>query len=182
MTEQKIPLAGIGPSLDDQPLVTNNKPNPLPVGKALETDPDEWYHLRVSYVDDQGRAVTGYAYPVGRNATDSFWDYVILSAGNPSIRALKFKAVTLDDQGWQKWIIKDDDSNSGYHLSCKATGWLYRASAYDVRFRIVDGRLYCNYWSGPVGSTYRSFLVSSGQYMGMDLPAFTCELELAKDS
>lgn len=176
MTKPHLP--GTGPSTDDHPIVINNKTNPLPAGKTTETDSEKWHYLKVNFIDDRGKPVTGYAYPVGENASTSFWDYVVLSAGNSGNGALKFKAVTLDDQGWQKWIIKDDVSNSDYHLSCKATGWLYRASVYDVRFRIVDGKLYCNYWSGPVGSVYRSFLVSSGQYTGMELPAFTCELEL----
>ena len=173
-------LTGTGPSLDDQPFVPSDTPNPLPAGEAFHADPYKWYHLKVQYVDDNGKYVTGYAYPVGQNAAASFWDYVVLSAEIPAgASALKFKLVTLDDQGWQRWEIHDDACNSGYHLSCKATGWLYRASEYDVRFRIVDGKLYCSYWSGPVGSTYRSFLVSNGQYIGMDLPEFTCELELA---
>lgn len=179
MTEQKSQLSGVGPSPDDQPFKITGEPRALPAGNVVETNPNKWYYLKVHYVNDQGKAVTGYAYPVGANAAESFWDYVVLSAGGPGNSALKFNVSTSDNDGWQKWIIKDDASNSGYHLSCKATGWLYRATAYDVRFKIVDSKLYCNYWGGPVGSTYRSFLVSSGQYTGMDLPAFTCELELA---
>lgn len=183
MSDKNTNLVGVGPSPDDQPLSINKlHVNSLPAGITAEVDEDKWYHLKVKFVNDNGVEVSGYAYPVGVNASTSFWDYVILIAGNPGKGALKFKAITLDDEGWQKWIIKDDASNSDYHLSCKATGWLYRASAYDVRFRIVDNLLYCNYWNGPVGSTYRSFLVSAGQYAGMDLPPFNCELELVKDT
>ncbi|MEI7869375.1 MAG: hypothetical protein WCI11_15915 [Candidatus Methylumidiphilus sp.] len=178
MTEPKLTLAGTGPSLDDQPLVTDSTPKPLPAGEALKNDPNKWYYLKVNFVDEYGKHVTGYAYPVGQNASTAFWEFVVLAAGTRGNGALKFK-VSLDDQGWQRWDIHDDDCNRGYHLSCKATGWLYRASEYDVKFRIVDSKLYCSYWNGPVGSTYRSFLVSAGQYAGMDLPAFTCELELA---
>jgi hypothetical protein len=179
MTKPKLPPAGTGPSLDDQPFVPSDTPNPLPAGEPFKTDPDKWYFLKVDYVDDKGKSVTGYAYPIGQNPSTSFWDYVMLQAGPPEKNALKFKLVPLDDQGWQRWEIRDDAYNSNYHLSCKATGWLYRSPMYDVRFRIVGGKLYCSYWNGPVGSTYRSFLVSPGQYTGMSLPGFTCELELA---
>lgn len=180
MNAPESSIAGIGPSSNDQPFVTSGQPGQLPAGKALETAPEKWYYLKANFVDDHGKAVTGYAYPVGQNAATSFWDYVVLSAGGPGKSALKFKLDAPDSQGWQKWSIHDDDSNSNYHLSCKATGWLYRASEYDVKFRIIGGKLYCNYWKGAVGSTYRSFLVSSGQYTGMDLPEFACQLELVE--
>ena len=168
-----------GPSEDDAPFVPSGAPMPLPAGSAVATDPAVWYHLKATWTDDRGRTATGYAYPIGENASSSFWDYVCLFAGPARAGALRFKLSEPDDEGWSRWDIHDDAANDGYHLSCKATGWLYRASAYDVRFRIVDGHLYCNYWSGPVGSDYRSFLISAGQYAGMDLPPFTCELEPA---
>jgi len=165
-----------GPTADDKPLVASGPPNPLPAGTPLTTDANKWYRLKASYINDKGKAVTGYAYPVGTNASESFWDYVIFREGGPGAGALQFNLIPKDG-GWFYWKIRDTPANAGYHLDCKATGWLYRASAYNTWFRIVDGKLYCSYWKGPVGSTYRSFLVSSGQYLGMDLPAFTCELE-----
>ena len=182
MSERTSTLAGSanpggGPSPNDQPLVPSGNPNPLPAGAAIVTDPESWYRLKANYINDSGRSVTGYAYPVGQNAATSFWDYVVFSEGPAGSAALRFKLSAPDDQGWSTWDIHDDDWNAGYHLSCKATGWLYRASAYDVKFRIVDGKLYCSYWGGPAGSAYRSFLVSAGQYLGMGLQAFTCELE-----
>ena len=98
--------------------------------------------------------------------------------GAPSAATLKFQLEKPDDQGWSRWNIRDNAYNDGYRLSCKATGWLYRASAYDVKFRVVDHKMYCNYrWDGPVGTEYRDLLVSAGQYLGMALPEFTCDLE-----
>lgn len=166
------------PTVDDQPFVPSGSPNPLPAGKAFQSDPQKWYYLEAHYTNDNGDPVEGYASAVGQNAAESFWDYVIFnSGGSPGGSALEFQLEEPDDQGWSRWNIRDNAFNSGYRLSCKATGWLYRASAYDVKFRIVDHKLYCNYrWDGPVGSRYQSFLVSSGQYLGMDLPEFTCEL------
>jgi hypothetical protein len=180
MNTTTTPLYGIGPSEDDQPLVTTGKPLDLPTGITVDLDTTKWYYLKASYVDDYGKLVSGFAYPVGTNAADSFWDYVVFNKGGAGTAALKFKLETPDKDGWQQWTIHDDARNEGYHLSCKATGWLYRATGYDVKFRIVDRHLYCSYWGGPVGSTFRSFLVSSGQYLGMGLPAFTCELQLVE--
>ncbi len=87
----------------------------------------------------------GYAYPVGGNAATSFWDYVVFRK-DLGKSALQFQIEKPDSDGWSRWNIRDDDSNSGYHLSCKATGWLYRASAYDVKFRIDNSKLYCSCW------------------------------------
>lgn len=171
-----------GPGLDAQPFVPSNSggPNPLPAGEAFQADPDKWYYLKARYTDDDGNPAEGYAYPLGKNASESFWDNVVFSKGGPGNSALRFKLHTPDDQGWSRWDIHDDDYNDGYYLSCRATGWLYRATGYDVKFRIVSGKMYCNYrWNGPVGSEYRHILVSPGRYLGMDLPDFTCELEAA---
>jgi hypothetical protein len=166
-----------GPSLDDKPLEFSGAPNRLPSGSALITDPNSWYRLRATYVNDSGKTVSGCAYPVGVNAATSFYDYVVFREASNG--ALQFKLSAPDKAGYSRWTIRDDDANSGYHLDCKATGWLHRASAYDTKFRIVDKKMYMNYrWSGPLGSEYRSFLVSSGQYLGANLPEFTCELEL----
>lgn len=168
-----------GPSADDRPFVPIGDPLDLPDGVVIDSDPTKWYRLKANYVDDHGKVVSGYAYPVGTNASDSFWDYIVMAAGPAAASALRFKVETPDDKGWSRWKIHDDSRNEGYHMSCKATGWLYRATGYDVRFKIVGEQLFCNYWSGPVGSEYRSFLVSSGNYLGMELPPLTaCELEL----
>ncbi len=164
------------PSADDKPIETSGKPNALPAGKVIKTDPNSWYYLKGTYVDDNGKAQTGYAYPVGQNAATSFWDYVVYQPGLYQ-GALQFSPQPAEG-GWYFWKIKDDASNSGYHLDCKATGFLYRTNLYNTWWQIVDGKLYCSYWTAgvPVGSTYYSFLVSAGQYLAMGLPVSTVEL------
>jgi hypothetical protein len=164
------------PSETDQPLDTSGAAGAIPAGMVAKADPEAWYRLKVTYEDEDGTRKNGYLHPVGANAATSFWDYVMLGHGTSLCGALQFKLVP-DGDGWARWEIRDDDCNSGYHLECKATGWLYRASAYDTKFQIVDGKLYCSYWDGPVGSDYRYKLVPAGRYAGMDLPAFSCELE-----
>jgi hypothetical protein len=82
----------------------------------------------------------------------------------------KFKLHPRDD-GWADWEIDD-----GNYLSVKATGWVYRSSAYRTGWHVIDGKLYNNYWDGPVGYQYRYLNVTTAYYMGMDLPEFTCEL------
>jgi hypothetical protein len=179
MSEGKSP---VGPSLDDQPLVPSGQPNPLPSGELLKTDPTKWYLLKGHYTNDSGKPATSYAYPLGKNAATSFWDYVTLGYSPDGCDPLQFQLIpdNNDPSSWQFWKIRDNSCNAGYHLDCKATGWLYRASAYHTKFRIVDGKLYCSYWSGPAGSEFRSTLVPPGQYIGMGLPVFTCELEEVK--
>jgi hypothetical protein len=170
---------GSGPSLDDKPFVPSGPPNPRPAGEVVKTNAVSLYRLKANWVEENGKAATGYAYPVGQNAATSFWDYVVFGAEPAGGAALQFYPGPPDGNGWCRWNIKDDDWNSGYHLDCKATGWLYRASLYDTKFQIVDGQLHCSYWGGPAGSEYHSFLVSSGRYLGMgNIPKFTCELEL----
>jgi hypothetical protein len=166
------------PSLDDKPLLRSGNPNPLPAGEVFIADPNSWYRLKANYINDKGKTVTGYANPRGENAAKGgwFWDYVIFSPSSNG--ALRFK-LSQDKQGWSRWEIHDDAANSGYHLDCKATGWLYRASAYNTGFRVVDNKLYCNYWDGPVGSRHHRWgsLDEDHDYLGMDLPVFTCVLE-----
>lgn len=172
------------PPVDDQPFVPSGSPNPLPAGQALESDPAKWYYLKANYTDRNGKPAEGYASAVGQNAATSYWDYVVFNPGpsSPSGSTLQFQLEAPDDQGWSRWNIRDNAFNDGYRLSCKATGWLYRASAYDVKFRVVDHKMYCNYrWDGPVGSEYNEVWVSAGQYLGMNVPEFTCDLVEATD-
>jgi len=168
------------PKMDDKPFVPSGGPDPLPAGEAFNADPTIVYRLKATWKKN-GKPVTGYAYSVGANPSDSFWDYVVFQEGSAAGKALKFYLSPPDEYGWCRWNIKDDDWNSGYHLDCKATGYLYRASLYDTKFRIVDRQLFCSYsstWGGaPVGSEYAFVLVSPGEYLGTGLPTFTCELE-----
>lgn len=183
MSELKSPISGSakiadGPSLDDKPFVASGPPKPLPAGEAFKSDPNSVYRLKATWIDQSGNSATGYAYPMGQNATASFWDYVVFRALDGT-GVLKFYLSPPDQDGYSRWNIVDDASNKGYHLDCKATGWLYRASLYNTKFQIVGDHLHCNYWDGPAGSTYRSVFVSAGEYLGMgNLPKFTCELEL----
>jgi|GEM_PF-3995109 len=170
---------GEGPSLDDQPLIPTSVPQPRPSGEAFRTTAVTVYRLKAQWINEKGVTVEGYAYPLAQNAAESFWDYVVFNEGRAGASALKFYLSPPDKDGWSRWNIQDDAYNSGYHLDCKATGWLYRASLYDTKFQIVNNQLYCSYWKGPAGSEYRSAFVSAGRYLGMDLPAFTCTLESA---
>ncbi len=151
------------PSEDDRPLVLEGEPLPLPAGTVAAADADSWYYLRARYLSESGQELVGYLCPLGPNATQSFWDYIVM---RPDVAgACQFKLEDTDDRGWSKWLIKED----GNHLCLKATGWYYRASAYTARFAIIDGELHNDYWRGPAGAVYRSFLVSSGYYVGQDL-------------
>jgi hypothetical protein len=163
------------PSLDDKPIVAGDKPNPLPTGAIKKTDPNSWYYLQANYVDNTGQNVTGYAYPVAKNASTSFWDYVVFSPVTDA--PLRFQPRPAAG-GWQYWAIHDDDYNADYHLECKATGFLYRTNLYNTWWQIVDEKLYCSYWTTgvPAGSAYYSFFVVAGQYLKMGAAEFTCEL------
>ncbi len=118
---------------------------------------------RAHYLSESGQDLVGYFCPLGPNATQSCWDYIVM---RPDVAgACQFKLEDTDGRGWSNWLIKVD----GNHLSLKATGWYYRASAYTTRFAIIGGELHNDYWQGPAGSVYRSILVSSGYYVGQDL-------------
>ncbi|MGB9364510.1 MAG: hypothetical protein WCE79_00710 [Xanthobacteraceae bacterium] len=166
--------ANLKPSADDGPIVAGDKPNPLPAGKIIKTDPTKWYYLKVNYTDNKGNPAVDYACPVAKNAATSFWDYVVLGGGTARLRFQPQPA----DAGWYHWRIHDDDYNAGYHLDCKATGFPYRTNLYNTWWQIVDSRLYCSYWTTgvPCGSAYYSFFVPAGEYIGMGLTPFTCEL------
>ena len=165
-----------GPSADDKPIVAV-KPTELPSGKTVKTDPNKWYYLRANYTDKNGKPATSYAFPLGINASTSFWDYVVFGYSPDGAGPLRFSPQPAEG-GWYFWKIQDDKANSGYHLDCKATGFLYRTNLYNTWWQIVDGKLYCSYWTTgvPAGNAYYSFMVPSCEYLGMGLPSFTCEL------
>jgi hypothetical protein len=96
---------------------------------------------------------------------------MIVYEGDPGPGAAKFKFRESQD-GWD--VLEIDD---GYKMSVKATGWLYRASAYNTGWKIIGGKLYNHYWDGPVGVAWRGG-VSGGSApdrysMGMDLTEVT---------
>ena len=157
------------PSPNDQPFVASGSPNPLPSGTVFKSDPNTWYNLKVTYTNDSGNTVVGYARSIGSNPSTSFWDYMELADTTPA-GAAKFKLHPRND-GWAEWEIND-----GNRLSVKRTGWVYRSSAYHTGWAVVDGKLYNDYWDGPVGYEHHRVLVSDAYYMGMEKPVFTCEL------
>lgn len=160
------------PSPDDQAFVASGAPNPAPAGEAFEVDPEAWYNLRVMFVTKEGATVAGYASYVSRDFRMPFWDYMSLWPESVAEDISMFKLHPRSD-GWAHWEIDD-----GNYLSLKATGWVYRSSAYPLGWRISDGRLYNDYWNGPVGYRYESGggFAAEAYYMGMRLPEFTCEL------
>jgi hypothetical protein len=175
----------IKPSKDDKSIAeTVKKAGALPAGKVIQTDPTKWYYLKANYIDGQtGKPAVGYACSVGPNAGYSFWDYVMFYPG-PAAPGGYFIRIQPRpaDAGWYFFAIHDDDRNAGYHLDCKATGFLYRTSSYNTWWQIVDGKLYCSYWTVGVaaGSAYYSAMVSPGNYVGMGFsPAATFEFEEA---
>src|SRR3954447_8231190 len=163
-------------SADDQPFVPTDEPRPLPAGEAFNADPNTWYHLRVHYKDDNGNPAVGLMYPLGTNPSRSFWDYQVLGSGDGSSGPTKIKVHPPDPTGWSRWELDD-----GNWLSIKATGWIYRSSAYPIGWQIMkdaegNSRLYNNYWAGEAGYDWRGGAVPDACYMGMKLSLFTCEL------
>ncbi len=75
------------------------------------------------------------------------------------------------EEGFDDWEIDD-----GYWLSIRATGWAYRSYyAQRVGWKIIDGKLYNNYWwmrmgRLPAGCQWgEGLFTSKGYYVGMDL-------------
>lgn len=165
----------VKPSADDKSIaLSGKKALAVPAGKVIETDPNSWYYLKVNYKDRKGNQTTGYAFTQAYQ-TIAFGDYITLYGG-PTNGTTQFSPQPADD-GWQYWKIKDNKYYSGTHLDCKATGFLYQGSGYNTWFKIVDGKLYCSYWSGAAGNDYYSFMVPSEEYLGMGFAnVFTCEL------
>lgn len=175
MAESTRPSA---PSADDQPFVPEGEPRPPRAGSVVPPD-DRWYNLKLSYIDKDGKAESGFAYYVGRNPTWSFWDYISTTASNgPKAR---FQKVAITGKG-NRVQLKTDD---GYWLSCRAVPrlWLYRSSAYPLGWEIVGGNLYTDYHDGAVGAVYEHVLVPEAYYMRVDNspPVFNCEWVLSPE-
>lgn len=165
---------------DHGPLPTSGAANPLPSGVAATADPNKWYYLRVGWEWTGVRRMLGWMHSVGTGREGDFgrpyWDYVCVDDFKDPERILQFRIEPPDESGYSRWVIRNEKVD--LHLDCKATGWLYVASLYNTRFRIVDRQLYMNYrWTNPLGVERRSFLVSDAFYVGADLPALECELE-----
>jgi len=172
MSDQERPL-----SADDEPFVPTGEPRPLPAGEAFKADPNTWYHLKVHYKDDKGNPVVGLMYPLNNSFPPSFWDYQVLSGLIPAVvKPSKVKVHPPDSTGWSKWELDD-----GNWLSIKATGWIYRSSAYPIGWQIMkdaggNSRLCNNYWAGEAGYDWKGGTAPDACYMGMKRSPFTCEL------
>ena len=166
MSDQK-PLVA-----DDGPFVPSGEPNSLPAGAVFKANTDTWYNLNVHYNNRSGNPITGLMYPLASNPATSFWDYMVLGTSTDGAGPAKFRVEMMGgNDGWEQWTL-----DSGNVLSLKATGWVYRSSAYPIGWKIVNNQLFNSNWGGAVGSEWRQAFVPDCIYMGNDLPSFTCEL------
>lgn len=156
-------------SESDGPLAATGAPRTLPsIGGAFPVG--KWFWLKMTYKDERGNTVVGFADRVGANAATSFWDYVCIRRGTPGASSLKFK-VDGEKDGWP--VLRLSDGNV---LSVKATGWVYRSSAYPIGWSLDGNQLVCTYWGGPLGVDHHRFLVSDAWYLGFDLPPVQVEV------
>ncbi len=143
-------------------------------GGGLGSTPDQWYNLKVRY----GIGKRGTMGAVRREGYSLYWDY--MAVDRKDLHA-KFKLHPTTD-GWAYWETED-----GYWLSLKATGWAYRSyESNRIEWKIVDGKLYNKYWKSdwqnyPLGAEYRWVSVSDAYYAGVglgdDKVLRDCELE-----
>ena len=157
------------PAANDQPFIPSGQPNQLP-GEAFKADSNIWYHLSVNYIDIKGNPASSFFYPLGANPSTSFWDYMAFNSPD-GLKPAKFKVHPPKANGFSEWEIDD-----GNYMCLKATGYVYRASAYRIGWAIFKDNLYSDYWGGPTGYKYDDKAVPAAYYIGMDLPKFTCKL------
>ena len=162
------------PSADDKPFEPSGEPNPLPAGEVFKADADTWYNLNVHYKNRSGNIITGLMYPLASNPATSFYEYQVLGDSTDGAGPSKFKLEPVQGSDWDVWRL-----DNGNIMSLKATGWVYRSSAYPIGWKIVNGQLFNSYWGGPVGSVWRQAWVPDCIYMGMGLDVITCELVAA---
>ncbi len=137
-------------------------------GGGLGGTPDKWYVLKVTYKDRNNVPQEGYMGASSHSSGQTDWDNMVIK-GYTS----KFKLHPRGD-GFDDWEIDD-----GYWLSMRATGWAYRSYyAQRIGWKIVDGKLYNNYWDPnkwqnyPAGSQWgEGLFTSKGYYVGVDLGA-----------
>jgi hypothetical protein len=153
-------------SADDKPFESSGESKPFPTGKIFEADLDTWYNLKAHYTDYNGNPTSGLMYPLAPNPSTTYWDYMTLGFSPMDLPPAKIKLKY--EHFWEL-----DDGN---YLSIKATGWVYRSSAYPIPWKIIDNYLYNGYWEGKAGYSYRSGLEPNAYYIGMGLTPFTCEL------
>lgn len=164
MSDQQKPLSAGG-----GPFVPSGEPRPFPAGKVFKVEADTWYNLQATYKDNDGNTVTELMYPVSTNAATTYWDYQTLGFSPMGAPPTKFKM--WGDSAPYQWLLDNGD-----FLSIKDSGWIYRSSAYPLKWQIVDGYLYNNYWQGQAGYEYEDGMEAGAYYMGMGLTPFTCEL------
>jgi hypothetical protein len=160
---------------DDQPPVPGSEPIVLPEGTRPKLDPNLWYRLKARYMDYNGNDQCGYLGPVGYD-NGTWADYMIMVKNEA--HASQFKMEELDSDGWAVWRVKA----SNWCLCVKSSDYFYQASYYRIKFAVINGMLYNNYYNGAAGADYsQSVGVPAGYYVRLDLPVqqllTECELE-----
>src|SRR5262245_20938212 len=93
------------PSQNDQPFAPSGDRRVVPAGAPFPAAPNTWYQLKVKYANKQGTPLESWAYPLGKNAATSFWDYMAFSSPD-GLPPAKFKIHQRAD-GWAEWEIDD---------------------------------------------------------------------------
>jgi len=142
-------------------------------GGDVGSGPSDWYKLKVTYKTTEGKLDSAYMGPIGEPSLPAYWDYMQIGGGSGA----KFR-LHPGQNGFEYW-----EMDNGYWLSIRYDGWLWETNMGDrVGWKIVNGQLFTDYsrWSdGPMGTVYRSALVTNAYYVGAELGAdahFTCEL------
>ncbi len=149
-------------------------------GGGLGSTPGTWYNLKANYRTLDGATAVGYFRPVGNFPSDP--STIIMDHG----WHLEFDVHPANElgAGWQYWKTRD-----AKWLSLSYGGYLYRDedSTKRVAWKIVDGKLYNNYWNKdkwqdyPAGAKrYRVFFYEPGYYVGVgyadEFALTNCEL------
>ncbi len=93
-----------GPSADDAPFVPTGDAKTVPAG-AIGIPQKGWHRLKMTFTNDKGQSLTGFAYSVGQNASTSFWDYMAVNKFQSTTK-FKFKK---SKSGWD--VLEIDDGN-----------------------------------------------------------------------
>jgi len=154
-------------------------------GGGLGSTPVNRYRFKANYRTQEGATKVGYFAPV----ETKWWvtDYSEILMVSNSL--LFFNVHSADElgAGWQYWKTSD-----GFWLSLSYAGFLYRSDSTNrVAWKIVNGKLYNNYWKPdnwqdyPAGAKYYGgFIVNDfiieGYYVGVgyanELTLTNCEL------
>jgi hypothetical protein len=151
-------------------------------GGGLGSTPGTWYNLKANYRTEEGATAVGYFRPVNARGDTWYGSEIVMDIGYH----LELEVHPADElgDGWQYWKTRN-----AQWLSLSSSGFLYREADSTQRkaWKIVDGKLYNNYWNKdkwqdyPVGARYYSFFLPvPGYYAGVgfaDEYALTnCEL------